>query len=282
MCQYSAADGSATDWHVQPLDVARDVRRRDGDDRGDRRSSGAGASRTAASGSIPTTTKRRPSGRWMRRGVSRRPARCFGIQLAHAGRKASVKFPWEGGKPLTADGGSLADGRRPPRSPSTTAGMCRKRSTRTASRGSTSAFVAGGKARRARRLRLRRDSWRTRLSAARIPLAVLQQAGRPLRRAARESHAADPRSRAGGARGAAGAHHDGRAALGDRVDRRRFLHRRGGRRRARAEGGRRRLYLRVVGRQLRQGAGADRRRSIRCPSPSASAARPASRRAPSG
>src|SRR5207248_1805869 len=30
------------------------------------------------------------------------PGTRFGIQLAHAGRKAAVQRPWEGGKPLTA------------------------------------------------------------------------------------------------------------------------------------------------------------------------------------
>ena len=39
------------------------------------------------------------------------PGTKFGVQLAHAGRKASSQRPWEGGGALKADAGSLADHR---------------------------------------------------------------------------------------------------------------------------------------------------------------------------
>ena len=64
-------------------------------------SSATAASRTAASGSTPTTTKPRSpaSSRTARRiGTAK-----FGVQLAHAGRKASAQRPWEGGGALKPD-----------------------------------------------------------------------------------------------------------------------------------------------------------------------------------
>ena len=103
MCQYSAVGGSATDWHLQHL--------------GSLSLGGAGLL-------IIEATAVEPEGRitpgclglysdaneaalepviaLCRRWGSAR----LGIQLAHAGRKASVEVPWEGGKPLTAAAGA--------------------------------------------------------------------------------------------------------------------------------------------------------------------------------
>ena len=102
MCQYSADDGSATDWHLQQWMMyalsgagmvtveMTDVERRgrithgclglysDHNEAAARRTLDA-ARRVASSG-----TK-------------------FGVQLAHAGRKASNQRPWEGGRPLGPD-----------------------------------------------------------------------------------------------------------------------------------------------------------------------------------
>jgi 2,4-dienoyl-CoA reductase-like NADH-dependent reductase (Old Yellow Enzyme family) len=98
MCQYSASDGSATDWHLQHLSQlaysgaglvvveATAVERRGrithtclglySDD------NEAALERTLyAARRLGGTTK-------------------FGIQLAHAGRKASTRRPWDGGAPL--------------------------------------------------------------------------------------------------------------------------------------------------------------------------------------
>lgn len=97
MCQYSAEGGSANDWHLQHLGALS--------------LSGAGvliaeATAVAPEGRItprclglyndaneaalaPVVVLCR---RW---GTAR-----LGIQLAHAGRKASVRVPWEGGRPL--------------------------------------------------------------------------------------------------------------------------------------------------------------------------------------
>jgi 2,4-dienoyl-CoA reductase-like NADH-dependent reductase (Old Yellow Enzyme family) len=99
MCQYSAANGSANDWHLQHL--------------GSLSLSGAGLL-------IVEMTAVAPEGRITpaclglycdenEAALERVVATCrrwgnttLGIQLAHAGRKASVHVPWEGGKPLAA------------------------------------------------------------------------------------------------------------------------------------------------------------------------------------
>ena len=103
MCQYSAVDGSATDWHAQHL--------------GSLAMSGAGllileATAVEAIGRITPACLGLYSDaneaalepvlalcrRW---GTAR-----LGIQLAHAGRKASAKVPWQGGGPLAAAEGA--------------------------------------------------------------------------------------------------------------------------------------------------------------------------------
>lgn len=103
MCQYSANDGSANDWHLQHLGALS--------------MSGAGLLIVEATGV-------EPEGRITPRclglysdaneaALARVVALCrrwgqakLGIQLAHAGRKASVKVPWEGGKPLSPGEGA--------------------------------------------------------------------------------------------------------------------------------------------------------------------------------
>ena len=93
MCQYSSADGFAADWHLVHL--------------GSRAVGGAALVSTEATA---VTAAGRISGRdlgiWKDEHVEglQRIARFItgqgavpGIQLAHAGRKASVQVPWEGG-----------------------------------------------------------------------------------------------------------------------------------------------------------------------------------------
>jgi len=102
MCQYSADDGSATDWHVQQwMSYAMsgagmvtvemtDVERRGRISHGclglysDHNEAAAKRALDAARGVAQPGTK-------------------FGVQLAHAGRKASNQRPWEGGGPLRPD-----------------------------------------------------------------------------------------------------------------------------------------------------------------------------------
>jgi 2,4-dienoyl-CoA reductase-like NADH-dependent reductase (Old Yellow Enzyme family) len=103
MCQYSAADGSANDWHLQHLGALS--------------LSGAGLV-------IVEQTAVEPRGRISHgclglysdaneRALARAVALCrrwgsarLGIQLAHAGRKGSAKLPWQGGGPLSDDAGA--------------------------------------------------------------------------------------------------------------------------------------------------------------------------------
>jgi 2,4-dienoyl-CoA reductase-like NADH-dependent reductase (Old Yellow Enzyme family) len=100
MCQYSAEDGRASDWHAMHL--------------GNLAQSGAGLL-------ILEATAVEPRGRisWADLGlwddgteaalaqvlasVRRWSPMPLGIQLGHAGRKASVKRPWDGGGQLPAD-----------------------------------------------------------------------------------------------------------------------------------------------------------------------------------
>jgi len=97
MCQYSCQEGFATDWHLVHL--------------GSRAVGGAALVFTEATA---VTAQGRISphdlGIWSHEHVPalERVARFVaaqgavpGVQLAHAGRKASVAVPWEGGEPLT-------------------------------------------------------------------------------------------------------------------------------------------------------------------------------------
>ena len=103
MCQYSAENGAANDWHLQHL--------------GSLSLSGAGLV-------IVEQTAVEPAGRISHGclgldsdaneaafarvvGLCRRAGSAvLGIQLAHAGRKGSAKLPWEGGGPLAAHAGA--------------------------------------------------------------------------------------------------------------------------------------------------------------------------------
>jgi 2,4-dienoyl-CoA reductase-like NADH-dependent reductase (Old Yellow Enzyme family) len=107
MCQYSAAEGTATDWHTIHL--------------GHLALSSAGlllieATAVEADGRISP----RDLGLWSdenERGLARvleavrkHATMPIGIQLAHAGRKASHRVPWEGGTQIkVADGGWVTD-----------------------------------------------------------------------------------------------------------------------------------------------------------------------------
>jgi 2,4-dienoyl-CoA reductase-like NADH-dependent reductase (Old Yellow Enzyme family) len=99
MCQYSASDGSATDWHLQHLSQlaycgaglvvveATAVERRG---RITHACLGLYSDENEAALERALHAARRLGG----------PTR-WGIQLAHAGRKASTHRPWEGGAPLS-------------------------------------------------------------------------------------------------------------------------------------------------------------------------------------
>jgi 2,4-dienoyl-CoA reductase-like NADH-dependent reductase (Old Yellow Enzyme family) len=99
MCQYSADDGCMSDWHMAHL--------------GSLACSGAGLLMVEATGvtregrishgctGLYSDHNEAAMKRVLEvcRGMTRSP---IGIQLAHAGRKASTQVPWLGGKPLAA------------------------------------------------------------------------------------------------------------------------------------------------------------------------------------
>ena len=99
MCQYSSVDGAANDWHFVHL--------------GSRAVGGAGlimveATAVSATGRITygdngiwDDTHVAPLARIVK--YVKGAGAAVGIQLAHAGRKASTKVPWEGGAPLKPD-----------------------------------------------------------------------------------------------------------------------------------------------------------------------------------
>lgn len=102
MCQYSSIDGHATDWHLMHL--------------GARAAGGAGLIIAEATGVSPAG-RITPgcAGLWnddqiepLAR-INRFVKSCgavIGIQLAHAGRKASVTRPWDGDRSLTPEEGA--------------------------------------------------------------------------------------------------------------------------------------------------------------------------------
>jgi NADPH2 dehydrogenase len=103
MCQYSADDGSATDWHLMHL--------------GQLAISGPGLLIVEATGveargrithgclGLYSDDNERALDRVLRFCRQHGKAK-LGIQLAHAGRKASAQRPWEGRGPLTAAEGA--------------------------------------------------------------------------------------------------------------------------------------------------------------------------------
>ncbi len=102
MCQYSSEDGMPNDWHLVHL--------------GSRAVGGAGLVMVEATAVVPEgRITPADSGLWSEeQGAAFRPIVGFlhargaaaGIQLAHAGRKASTRSPWEGGAPLSVSEGA--------------------------------------------------------------------------------------------------------------------------------------------------------------------------------
>lgn len=102
MCQYSADDGCASDWHMHHLPTMA--------------MSGAGLIMVEASaverrgrishGCLGIYSDANEHALARALSVCRKvapPGTAFGIQLAHAGRKGSTRRPWEGGLPLGKD-----------------------------------------------------------------------------------------------------------------------------------------------------------------------------------
>src|SRR5579864_227501 len=105
MCQYSSEDGLANDWHLVHL--------------GSRAAGGAGLVMTEATAVLPEARiSPQDLGIWSEAHIEplARIAKFIhcqgsvaGIQLAHAGRKASTARPWEGGGKLTEQQGGWSD-----------------------------------------------------------------------------------------------------------------------------------------------------------------------------
>lgn len=103
MCQYSAQDGEASDWHMTHLGMLAN---------------------SGAAMVVVEMTNVEPAGRISQGCLGLYSDACeaalgrvirhckaighahFGIQIAHAGRKASASRAWEGGKPLSAEQGA--------------------------------------------------------------------------------------------------------------------------------------------------------------------------------
>ncbi|HSN59961.1 MAG TPA: hypothetical protein VLR49_03435, partial [Ferruginibacter sp.] len=102
MCQYSATDGFANDWHLVHL--------------GSRAAGGAGLIITEAAAVSPEgRISPGDLGIWKDEHIEflkritdfiEKQGAVAGIQLAHAGRKASHHTPWDGGKALTEEDGA--------------------------------------------------------------------------------------------------------------------------------------------------------------------------------
>ncbi len=102
MCEYSSNDGFANDWHLVHL--------------GSRAVGGAGLVFTEAAAVTPAgRITLGDLGIWKDEHIDylqrinafiEQQQAIPGIQLAHAGRKASHHVPWEGGKPLTTEEGA--------------------------------------------------------------------------------------------------------------------------------------------------------------------------------
>jgi 2,4-dienoyl-CoA reductase-like NADH-dependent reductase (Old Yellow Enzyme family) len=101
MCQYSSEDGFANDWHLVHL--------------GSRAVGGAGLVSTEATAvDAPGRISPQDLGLWKDEQIPgleqitrflHAQGAAAGIQLAHAGRKASTARPWDGGKPLPPPAG---------------------------------------------------------------------------------------------------------------------------------------------------------------------------------
>ena len=101
MCQYSAEDGALGEWHLVHL--------------GSRAVGGAGLVMIEATAVEPRgRISPEDSGIWAEKHVApiarvarfvREQGAALGVQLAHAGRKASTRRPWEGHGPLPAANG---------------------------------------------------------------------------------------------------------------------------------------------------------------------------------
>ncbi len=141
MCQYSSQDGHATDWHLVHLGS---------------RAVGRAAAVIAEASAVTADGRISPAdlGIWKDEHVEGL-ARIFrfvnsqgsvpGIQLAHAGRKASTAAPWLGGHPLSPENGGWTPLLAPSPVPFTSAHQVPQAMTREQIAGVIGAFVAAAR-----------------------------------------------------------------------------------------------------------------------------------------
>ena len=198
MCQYSSVDGFANDWHFVHL--------------GTRAVGGAALVFTEAT-AVTAEGRISPDDLGIWRDAHVEPLErivgflhgqgaAAGMQLAHAGRKASASAPWKGGRALGAGRGRLASGRTHRRS------VLRRLSRSARARALGAAGDRRGVCRRGpprprRGLRRRRDPRGARLPCPRVPVAAQQHADRRVRRVVRQPRPPLPRGRRRGAPGVA-------------------------------------------------------------------------------
>ena len=240
MCQYSAQDGMPADWHLvhygsraiggaglmftEMTDVSKDARISLGC---------AGMYNDAHEAA------------WKRivDFVHAQSKTKFCLQLGHAGRKGATRLMWEGiDEPLEEGAWPIISASPLPYFPHS---VVPREMTRADMDQVVADYVAGGEARRARRLRHGRAARRAWLSDRELHLAAHQHAHGRVRRLAREPHALSARGVPRHARGLAGREADVGAHLRDRLAGRRAHRRRRGRGRAPVRGGRLRPHRRV-------------------------------------
>ena len=188
MCQYSCVEGMATDWHLVHL--------------GSRAVGGAALVFTEATAVTPEgRISPQDLGIWndaqadaLVRTVSfiHEQGAAAGIQLAHAGRKASVRRPWDppGVVPESEGGWARIEALSAIAFSKDTLAPARNDGCRGRGRRSDCGVRRGGEAIARGGIRRNRTARRARLPAPRVLVAAQQQAHRPIRWINRKSHAA--------------------------------------------------------------------------------------------
>ncbi len=125
-----------------------------------------------------------------------------GIQIGHAGRRASAERPWDGAAPIQRTDGPEAAWQRvgPSAVPERDGYPAPRALTESEIEDLIGAFVSAHEARSRRRLRRARNPRRARLSDPLVLLAGLQPAHRRVRRQPGKTHALPPAGGRGGAR----------------------------------------------------------------------------------
>jgi len=199
MCQYSSDDGMPNDWHLVHL--------------GGRAVGGAGLVMVEASAVTPEgRITDWDSGIWSPAHADafrpivdfiHRQGSVAGIQLAHAGRKASTEVPWRGGH-VIVEGPHSWTTLAPSAIPFRHGGPAPHAMTLAEIDALVADFARSTDLALDCRLSRDRAARGARIPPARVPLAALERARRRVRRLPREPHAADAARGRSGARGTAG------------------------------------------------------------------------------